>query len=300
MTPTRPAVVLFVGLILLAGCGRPRPAKPTDPGNDPKAGPVTPAVTPGTAPQGVASPQAPAGGPGPVGRDDPAHQAAEQFMVDLRGAAGTGTAPLLARLTPDFLKAIGRPVAFAAEKEQGYSPSAAGGWLVRASGPLATVGAFNNGAGRLLLRVVPADGGGKVDWFGLGTAKTADFKPANPEEAAKEFAALALLDAVTADGQVLSRDDRLPLVAAAITPRLKVARAEPFSQDKDRGYDYSPGALGRYVDGLGVAGAEAYTRTPTADGFAVTVTKGGAAKSFTLKLAKDPARGWLVDDFAPQ
>ncbi|MBX9580926.1 MAG: hypothetical protein K2X87_11510, partial [Gemmataceae bacterium] len=254
---------------------------------------------------------------GPVGPTDPAQQAAERFVADLRAAAapGPGTTPLLARLTPDFLKAIGKPTAFPGEKEQGYSPSAAAGWLTRATGPLATVGpptgypaggsvvfvgSFNNGAGRYLLRLVPAGGGWQVDWFGLGTAKTADLRAAGPEDVAKEFAALAFLDAVTAADTALSRDDRLPLVAAAITPGLRKARAEPFSQDKDQGYDYSRGALGRYVDGLGLGGADSYTRTPAGDGYAVTVTKGGATKAFALKLAKDPARGWLVDDFAPQ
>jgi hypothetical protein len=313
MTPPRPAVALLIGLAVLAGCGRPRPSPPSDSGDGPKSAPAGR----GTTPQGVASPQAPVGGPGPVGPQDPAQQAAEQFVADLRAAAtpGPGPAPLLGRLTPDFLKVIGKPTAFAAEKEQGYSPSAAGGWLFRSTGALAAVapptghpaggpavfvGSFDNGAGRYLLRLVPEGGGWKVDWFGLGTAKTADPRPAGPDEAAKEFAALAFLDALTAADTAQGRDDRLPLVAAAITPRLRNARAEPFGQDRDRGYDYNPAALGRYVDSLGLGGAEAYTRTPAGDGYAVSVTKGGAAKAFALKLVKDPARGWLVDEFTPQ
>ena len=318
MTPPRPAGVLVGLAVALAGCGKPAPPKSADPpadakGDGPKPGPADK----GAAPQGVASPKAPAGGPGPVGPTDPAQLAAETFVADLRAAVGTdaGMAPLLPRLTPDFLKVIGKPVTFAADKDQGYSPTAAGGWLLRATGYLAAVGpptgyaaggpavfagSSNTGAGRYLVRLAPAAGGWKVDWFGLGTAKTADLKGGSPEEAAKEFAALAFLDAVTAGDQAPSRDDRLPLVAAAITPRLRAARAEPFGQDKDRGYDFNPGALARAVGGWGVDGAEAYARTPTADGYAVEVTKGGQVKKFALKLTKGPAGGYLVDEFTPQ
>lgn len=316
MTRTRPAALLAGLAVALAGCGKPTPPKPADPPADSKGTTPAPADK-GTTPQGVASPKAPAGGPGPVGPTDPAQQAAEKFVTDLRAAVGTdaGMAPLLPRLTPDFLKVIGKPVTFAADKEQGYSPTAAGGWLLRATGYLTAVspptgyaaggpavfaGSINSGAGRYLVRLAPAAGGWKVDWFGLGTAKTADLKGGNPDEAAKEFAALAFLDAVTAGDPAPSRDDRLPLVAAAITPRLRAARAEPFGQDKDRGYDFNPGALARAVGGWGVDGAEAYTRTPTADGYAVEVTKGGQVKKFVMKLAKTPAGGYLVDDFTPQ
>ena len=307
MTPPRTAALLLVGLVALAGCGRNRPALPTE------ADPGKP--NPGTTPQGVASPQAPAGGP--VKPSDPARQAAEKFVADLRAAVGTdaGTAPLLPRLTPDFVKVIGKPVRFAAEKEQGYSPSAAAGWLLRstaplmgvgpptghaAGGPVVFAGPFGNGAGRYLLRLVPAGGSWQVDWLGQGTAKTADLRAGSPEEVAKEFAALAFLDAVTAGDPAHSRDDRSVLVAAAMTPRFRTARAEPFGQDRDRGYDFSPAGLARAVAGWGVDGAAAYTRTLTADGYTVAVTTAGGTKTFALKLAKDPAGGWRVDDFVPQ
>lgn len=301
MTATRPALLL--ALVVLVGCGKSDPPKPADPpkGDAPaaKAGPDTPGKG-GTAVQPAVAPSSPAG------TGDPARATAEGFVKDL--AAGKVPADLPAALTPALLGVIGKPVFTDAERKQGYRPEAAAGWLRRAGAALTGVsppsgaggvftGTFNNGTGRYLVRVT-ADANPKIDWFQLGTAKAADPVPGGGDPAARDAVVVAFLDALTA-GPPVAREDRLPLLAATLSPRLKAQVAEPFNQDKDRGYDHSPGALGRWADGFG-GPADAFTRTP-ADGDAVTVavTRGGQPKGYTLKLAKGPD-GWKVDEVKPQ
>lgn len=318
MTPHRlgrsAAVIAAAGLALaLAGCGKGDPAKPADSKPaDGKGG-----TTPPPASRQPADGQPGTSGPAMLGPQDPAQKAAEQFVTDLRAAAdkpGPVPAELVNRLSPAFRKVVGKPLLTDADKQRGYSPDAAGEWLRRAAGPLTGiglptgygspaaavfVGSFGNGTGRLLLRMVPADGGWKVDWFGLGTAKAVELKPTSPDGPYQDFAAQAFLDALT--GTATPKEDRALLLGAIISPKLRKAWAEPFDQDKARGYDYSRAKLVELADKLG-GGTTAYTRTPTGgDQFKVELTKGKDTKAYTLKLTKGTGPGeWLVDEFTPQ
>lgn len=313
--PHSVAVVAAVGLVLaLAGCGgKPEPSKPAD---------SKPADSKGNTPTPPAGGQ-PAGGhsgtsgPAMLGPSDPAQKAAEQFVTDLRAAAdkpGPLPAELVNRLSPAFQKVIGKPLLTDADKQRGYSTDAAGEWLRRAARPLTGiglptgygspavavfVGSFGNGTGRLLLRMVPGDGGWKVDWFGLGTAKAVELKPTSPDGPYQDFAAQAFLDALT--GTATSQDDRALLLGAACSPKLRQAWAEPFNQDKARGYDFNQKKLALEAEKRG-GGVTAYTLTPTGgDLFKVEFTKGKDTKAYTLNLTKGTGPGeWLVDEFKQQ
>lgn len=296
MTPptTRPAVLLLAGLALaLAGCGKPPEATKSDDAG--KGGPAGAAAN---------TPPTPAG---PVAPTDPSLRAAETFVKDL--VAGKGDPN---KLSTPFLKAVGLPLLSAEDKGKGYNLSAAQAWLNRAgaglpmiappagfSGGKAAVFVGPAGAGRYLVRVVQADGAWKVDGFAIGTAKANDPpKPATADEAFQDYAVLALLDALT--GTALGLDDRAPLAAAVMSPKLRSAWAPPFGDDKDHGLDYNQGKLGQIMNGFGEkATAVARTRTGP-DSFKAEITKGGATRAFAVKLARTPAGDWVVDEFKPE
>lgn len=316
--PTRPAAALLAGLVLAlaaAGCGKPVPPKPdadkpadAKPAPQPVTGPG--AVTPG----GATTPPPPAGAQA-VDPKGPVQAEAEKFVKDLR--EGTATAD---RLTPAFAKAVGKPLLSGPDKEAGFSAGAAEAWLKRAGAALGGVGlpagyatptaavftgSFHGPAvpdGRFLLRLAQAGGGWKVDWFQLGAAKvpTPAGNPATPDEPFQDFAATAFLDALTG-GPAAAKDDRVLSFAAALTPARRAGWAEPFSQDKARGYDFHPAKLGQIAEVFSDP-AGPYTRTRTgADAYKVELTKGGAVKAYTLKLVKGAAPGeWLVDDLTAQ
>ncbi len=310
----------IVGLALLAvltgavaGCGRSEPrSEPKAPENKGQPGqtPAQPGTTPST-PTGT----------GPIGPIDPRQVAAEGFIRDLRAAANPGPVPppIVERLSPSFLKVIGKPALTAAAKAAGYSSDAAADWLGKAGRGLASVGiptgnagagaavfigSFNNDKvadGRVLIRLAQVDGNWKVNWFQPGSVKeTSPLKPANPDEAFQDFACQAFLDAITA-GNTLPTEDRVPLLAGVLSPRLKQAVAEPFSQDRERGYDYNPARLAQRCDDWG-RGATAYNRTRTGPGqYRVEITREGKPQAYSLKLVKGPGAGdWLVDEFATQ
>jgi hypothetical protein len=304
------AVNVVTGLALaLAGCGgKPEPSKPAD---------TKPADGKGNTPTSPSGGHPGTSGPAMLGPSDPAQKAAEQFVTDLRAAAdkpGPVAAELVNRLSPAFRKVIGKPILTDADKQRGYSTDAAGAWLRRAAGPLTGiglptgygspavavfVGSFGNGTGRLLLRMVPGDGGWKVDWFSLGTAKAVELKPTSPDGPYQDFAAQAFLDALT--GTATSKDDRALLLGAAISPKLRQAWAQPFDQDKARGYDFSQTKLAIEAEKLG-GGVTAYALTPTGgDLFKAELTKGKDTKAYTLNLTKGTGPGeWLVDEFKQQ
>src|SRR5689334_22062655 len=102
----RSTTAVVAGLVLaLAGCGKAGPTKPADD----KSGtptPGTPTPAPGTNPPTPAP-----AGPVVLRPQDPAQQAAEKFVAELRSASETPTLPpdLLARASPAFLKVIGKP-----------------------------------------------------------------------------------------------------------------------------------------------------------------------------------------------
>ncbi len=293
MKTTRPAVLLAAALAL-AGCGRP----PTPTSKDDTQG-SPPVVSPALSVPAVPS--------GPVAPTDASSVAAEKFVGDLIAGKADPT-----KLSTPFLKAVGLPVLSAEDKAKGYSPTAAQAWLNRAGaelgklGPLGLPTGFTAGttavfvspvgAGRYGLRLVQADGGWKVDWFGIGTATANDVpKPTTADEAFQDFAVLAFLDAITGTAQPL--DDRIPLAAAELSPKARQAWGTPFPDDTSLGYDYNRGKLGVVMDGLG-KGATAVSRTRTGpDAFEVEIAKGGATRTFAAKLVPAPTGGWVIDEF---
>lgn len=277
-TPTfRPAVALLAGFALaLAGCGKP-PASPSGDGDKKGGGP--------TAPPAAA---------GPVSPTDPRLTAAQSFATALVAGKAEPDA-----LTPAFGKTLGVPVVAKA-------------WLVAAGNKLAALGPIAPpdgtsvgdgsavfvgpaGTGRYLARVA----GGKIDWFGVGTAKTNDLpKSATAEDALQEFAVLAFLDAMT--GTAITGEDRAPLLAAVMSEGYRQKAATPFQADKDRGEDYNRAKLSTLFDGFG-AGATEFTRTRTgAAQFKVEITKGGSKRAFKLGLVRTTAGAWVVDEFLPE
>ncbi len=284
MKTTRPAVLL-AAVFAVAGCGQP----PAPSAKDDKGGPG--AAPPANVPSGSVKP------------DADSSVAAGKFVGDLVNSAADPT-----KLSPAFLKSVGKPMLSAEDKAKGYNPAAAQAWLNRAGAALAQIGppagftAANsavftgpNGGGRYLVRMTQADGGWKVDWFGLGTAKANDVdQPKTADEAFQDFAVLGFLHAAT--DATLAREDRIPLAAALLSATYRAKQVGPVADDTDQGFDYNRGKLGNILDGLG-QGATAVSRTRTAaDTFRVEITKGGAARAYAVKLVRDPAGGWVIDD----
>jgi hypothetical protein len=278
-TPTfRPAVALLAGFALaLAGCGKP-PASPSADG-DKKGGGQTP----------------PPAAAGPVSPTDPRLAAAQSFATAL--VAGKAEP---AALTPAFAKALGVPVVAkawlesAGNKLAGLGPIAPPDGTSVGDGSAVFVGPA--GTGRYLARVAS---GSKIDWFGIGTAKTNDPpKAATADDALQEFAVLAFLDAAT--GTAITGEDRAPLLAAVMSEGYRQKAATPFQADKDRGEDYNRAKLAALFDGF-AAGATEFTRARTgAARFKAEITKGGSKRAFTLALVRTPAGAWVVDEFLPE
>jgi hypothetical protein len=304
------AACLAAGLFLaLPGCGG-----KTDP---PKADAGKDKTKPGDQPSSDPTGKKDKKDPNPTPPTGPGEGEAQKAAAEFLKAAGEGN-PDPTRLTAGFLKVIGKPLAFDADKKHGYSADEARSWLVRAaggltfglpSGPTAGGVALLSGSfqgqdrsGRYLLRLVPEGGAWKVDWFQVASVK-ADPGPASPgsDGPAQDFAAQAFLDAV-ADSGALPPAARVRLAAGVMSAQLKSAWAAPFGQDKDRGYDYQPAALELRLKDLG-AGGGSYSRTrPGADPvYAVELTAGGGKKGYTLRLVKGAGPGeWLVDAFDPR
>lgn len=286
MKTTRPAVLL-AAVFAVAGCGQP----PAPSAKDDKGGPG-PAVAP---PANIPS--------GPVAPNADSSVAAGKFVGDLLSTSADPN-----KLSPAFLKVVGKPVLSADDKAKGYNPSTAQGWLNRVGAALTQIGppagftAANsavftgpNGGGRYLVRMTQADGSWKVDYFSLGTATENKVEtPKTADEAFQDFAVLGFLHAATSTA--LPREDRVPLAAALLSAKFRADRVGPVADDADQGFDYNRGKLGNILDGLG-QGATALSRTRTgADTFRAEITRGGAAKAYTVKLVRDPAGGWLIDD----
>ena len=302
------AAALFVTLI---GCGgKPEPTKPGDtkPG-DPKPGDPKPGPTPPGG-GGTTTPPAPTG-PQYIGPTDPIQLAAEKFQKDLRdGTVGPD------RLTTNFLKVIGRPAVFDDDKKKGYSADAAGSWVKRVGAGLPGVGApagfagngvavFTTplvGTGRITMRFAQADGTWKADWVQFAVVKADEpRKPETGDEPFQNFAVQGFLDALIGGNGAMGKDDRVLLLGAVMSPKLKKAWAEPFGSDTTDGFDFNRGRLGAKAVEQG-DGIEAYSFAPAgADAYKVEVTRGGAKKPFAVKLVKGTAPGeWLVDEFNPQ
>ena len=316
MNSFKSAVLLLA--IALVGCGKAEPTKSEvsssgkiDASTPPIAGPTIAASTTGIAPL-APTPPAPAF----LEPNDPTQQLAERFIADLRIASDKAEplpAELLNRVSPAFLKIIGKPLLSDADKKHGYSEGAASIWLRHVGTQLVgiappngygspsvavLIGSWGNGAGRFLIRMVFAEGW-KVDWFSLGTIKAPAQKPTSTEGSYQDFAVLAFLDALT--GNPTSRDDRIALLGGVTSTKLKNAWAEPFEGDKARGYDFNATKLGLKLDELGT-GVTAFARVSgSSDSYVIEMAKGESKAVYALKLVKGATPGeWLVDEFTKQ
>jgi hypothetical protein len=302
-------------LVALAGCGKPAATTPEAPKHEEKANETPGTNSPGH-PVDSGTPVPPSmPGPALLSPSDPAQQAAEKLVRDLRSTTGSYPPELMARIAPTFLRVIGKPLLKDEDKKLGYSSDAAQAWLHRAVAPLVNVGlprghgspnaavfvgsSVGGGPDRFLMRMVQADGGWKMDWFELGTASTPDAAATSPEGPFQDFAVLAFLDAITSNAA--SKEDRALLLGGLLIPALKSAWAEPFEGDKARGYDFNATKLAQKLDELG-NGVTAYTRSPAGgDSYSVELMKGDAKTRYALKLAKGAGPGeWLVAEFNKQ
>ena len=304
------AVVLLVALI---GCsGSTEPSKGGDNKVDDKKGGPGP-TPPGPTPPGP-NPPTPPTPPGPtyLTGNDPIQLAAEKFQKDLKDQTLTPD-----RCTAGFLKFIGRPgpLAFEDDKKRGYSLDEANKWLKRVGAGLPGLGLPNGiaignvavfttpfvGQGQILLRMVQTDGVWKADWvqFTL-VGVTGPEKAASADEVLQGFAVQAFLDALAGKAGTMSVDDRVPLLGAAMSPKLKKVWAEPFGSDAAEGLDYNRGKLKGQAEAQG-NGIDAYSFAPAgSDTFKVEITRAGMKKAHTVKLVKGTAPGeWLVDEFTP-
>ena len=307
-------IVFGFALVLAVGC-----SKATEP---PKVEQPKPGEKKTEPPAVIPGPQAPIGpgptpptppGPSLLAPNDPIQQVSERFITDLRAAAEKPDplpAELLARVSPAFLKVIGKPLLSDADKAAGYSASAASNWLKNTGTQLVGIGlptgygsptsavmtgSFGNGAGRVLIRMT-FEGGWKIDWLSLGSVKADLAKPTSPDGPDQDFAVMAFLDALTSTA--MPREERIRLLGGTMSPKLKAAWAEPFDGDRARGEDYNATKLGLELDKYAkiVTGIR---RTPAgANGFTVELPLSGRVLNFDLKLTKGAAPGlWLVDEF---
>jgi hypothetical protein len=283
----------------------PKPEEKKDPTPAPKPGPETPNITPPAPP-----------GPSVLAPNDPIQQVAERFITDLRMASEKPEpldSSVLDRVSPAFLKIIGRPLLSDADKKAGWSAGAASAWLKNigtkligiglptgygSSQEAVLVGSFGNGTGRYLMRMTFAEGW-KVDWLSLGVHPVPPVKPVNAADAYQDFTVLAFLDAITSTAT--AKDDRVRLLGGVISTKMKTAVAEPFDGDKARGEDYNPSKLGLWLEER-AKNVTGLTRTPDGpDAFKIEMPLSGERPAYKLKLVKGTAPGeWLVDEFVKQ
>jgi hypothetical protein len=303
-----------MGLVAAIGCSKAtEPPKVDAPKPEEKKsdGQPTPPNPGPSTPQSPAPPSASVLAP-----NDPIQQVAERFITDLRMASEKPEplpAEMLARVSPAFLKIIGRPLLSDADKKAGWSAGAASTWLKNigtklvgiglptgygSSQEAVLVGSFGNGSGRYLMRMTFAEGW-KVDWLSLGVHPVPAVKPTSPESAYQDFTVLAFLDAITSTAT--AKDDRVRLLGGVISTKMKNAVAEPFDGDKARGEDYNPSKLGLWLDER-AKNVTGLTRTPDGpDSFKVEMPLSGVRPVYKLKLVKGAAAGeWLVDEFVKQ
>jgi hypothetical protein len=215
-------------------------------------------------------------------------------------------------LSTGFLKTVGKPVVFDADKTKGYSESAAEGWLKKVgestgfapalyskqAGEFAVLkGGLAGKQGSYALRMVLEGGAWKVDWLSASSVLVpgAVAVSVNDSEAmAREFAATAVFEAIC-DKDALGLPERVAVIAGGLTPALRAAWADPFAGDKEKGYDYSPKKLEQKIEEIG-KGAESLSFTAQGDAFKVEVAKtGGEKATYILKLTKGTTPGqWLV------
>jgi hypothetical protein len=235
---------------------------------------------------------------------------AVDFLMAVR--AGSARAD---QLSAAFVKAIGLPVVLDSDKAKGYSTGAAEDWMrkVGAStgfGPplkadqVGDVALFRGilvgKSGGYSLRMVKEGGAWKVDWLSASSVdvKKAIAVPANSSDAIlQEFAATAVVESIL-DQDAMPAPQRHAIVAAGLTPALRMSWASPLDGDKASGYDYSLSKLKFKVDDIG-GKAESVSYTQQGEGaYVAEVAKAGGGKAaYLVKLVKGQP---LVESLMPQ
>ena len=309
------AIVATGGLYLaLAGCGGVKPQPSESEEKDKKGSPK------GEAPEHrkESTPASPTVLPRKVDLDSGVGKEAAAFLK----ALGEGDAKADS-LSAEFVKLIGRPAELPGDRVKGYSRNAAERWMREVGKGIGfglpldfkSYSVFVVCKGRLVgkpgeyyLRLVntterPNDPGvWKVDWLSLTSAEAKGLATdAIGEIVTEQFAATAVFTTIC-DRDAMTRDDRIAVIAAGMTPALLTKLAEPFGSDKDQGLDYNRGKLALEVGKIGDK-AESVSFTPQGEAaFKAEVTRAGGARSaYLVKLAKGAAPGqWLVDSITAQ
>jgi hypothetical protein len=137
-----------------------------------------------------------------------------------------------------------------------------------------------------------------VDWLSLSsTEQVGPTMAPTAEAAAQEFAVGAFVETV-ADLNGMPKEERLPLIASALTSELRQKWAPPFDQDKQQGYDYSPAKIGTEATKIG-GGTSSFTATRAGDlpEFRVELTKPKGKVAYVVKLTNGTApHEWLVSE----
>jgi hypothetical protein len=314
-------LAVALGLATLPGCGGSSPEKKDEKKDDKKTDPnaTNPNTTPNSTPSNPNIQPSPGSVQPKLGPIDPgAEQAADAFLREVK--QGMARADMLSSA---FVRSIGKPLLLPSDKTKGYSEDAATSWLrkvgdgvnffpslernqvgdvayIRGSITGERLGKEPNKSGNYYLRMLKEGGNWKVDWFSLSSVDSVPVAPTSaptPEGVAQRFAATAFIESV-ADLNGMPRDERMIILAAAMTPALRQAWAPPFDQDKAAGYDFNPGKLG--TEAVKVAGGTStYTATRVGDQpeFKVELTKPTGKKTYVVKLVKGAApHEWLVSE----
>jgi hypothetical protein len=240
---------------------------------------------------------------------------ATNFLASLKNGAVRGD-----QLSPWFVKAIGLPISFPADKAKGYSTDAAEGLLKRTlfqhnlglpsiSKQVGEVALFRGmfigeDSGGYCLRMVHEGGSWKVDWLSLTSVSIQGgaLNTASADTVCQEFTIAAVVGLLM-DKDAHTKEDRAVVLGAGLTPALKKKWAEPLDSDKAEGFDYNRGSLTQKAATFS-AGVQsfAFTQQGSSTDFSVDATlSDGTKKAYLVKLAKGPGPGqWLVDDVIPQ
>jgi len=222
------------------------------------------------------------------------------------------------QLSSGFVKAIGLPAVFPADKAKGYSADAAESLLKRTLAPhglgllseskqVGNVALFRSGIvgeGFICLRMIHEGGAWKVDWLSLSSAtiKGGQLNTSNAETVCQEFTMGAVIGLLT-DKAALTKEDRAMLLAVGLTPALKKKWVEPLDSDKAEGFDYNRGSLAQKTLEFG-AGVESFSFTQQGNAplYRVELTRNSGTKAvYLVKLINGPGPGqWLVDDVTQQ
>jgi hypothetical protein len=310
-------LAVALGLATLPGCGSQQAGnKDEKKAETPNPNPPNPNPTdPNTTPKPPSEPPKPKLGP----IEPAAATARDGFLRDV--GSGMVKADVLSAA---FLRSVGKPLILDSDRAKGYSEDAATSWLrrvgegvsffpslkqdqvgdslvyIRGSFTAQRLGKEAAKGGGYCLRLIKEGGAWKVDWFSLSSVDTGDVvttAPPTPDGMAQSFAAVAFAE-LAADLNGMPKDERLIVLAAAMTPELRAAWAPPFEQDRKAGYDCNLLVLGTKAVEIG-GGASALTATRTGDlpEFKVEFTKPAGKKTCTVKLAKGAApHVWLVSE----